>query len=204
MRKILHGVVNGVSILLIVCALFVLLTVVFTRQGETPSVLGFSVFRVLSGSMEPAIHTDDMILVRRVAADAVQVGDVITFYSSDPMLGGAVNTHRVTAILEGGDGPMFETRGDANDYTDIYPVYAPDLLGKVVGRSAILGKLLRLITNPLIFVPLILLPLLGMLIANMLKTVRLARQAVREEEAQMLEELVRQKQQDKSGKGVGS
>ena len=96
--KILRTAINVLAVLMIVLALFILLSVVMTKPGQAPNVLGYSSFRVLSGSMAPTIPTGSMILVKATDASEIEAGDVISFYSSDPALAGAVNTHRVLSV----------------------------------------------------------------------------------------------------------
>ena len=192
MKKLFFHVINAISVTVIALALFVLLSVVLTEKGSAPSVLGYSAFRVVTGSMEPSICEDDLIVVRRVEAAEIEVGDVISFYATDPSLYGAVNTHRVTAVAEENGEAVFTTKGDANLIEDAYPVHEAELIGKVVFVSAFLGTLSRLMSNPLVFVPLIMLPLLAILLSNMIRTVRLARETAREEERQALAALVEQ------------
>ena len=185
---------------IIALALFVLLSVVLTRRGDTPNVLGFSAFRVVSGSMRPELQEDDLIVIKRVAPDKIAVGDIISFYSPDPELRGAVNTHRVTAVTEEGGQYVFTTKGDANVIEDKYGVRGDEVLGKVVLVSTLLGKLSRLAANPLVFIPLILVPLLAILLTNLVRTVRLAKEAAQEEERRELAALAeRMKKQRESG-----
>ena len=47
---------NAAAIALILVSVFVLLSVVLTPAGQVPQVLGYSVFRVMTGSMEPEIR----------------------------------------------------------------------------------------------------------------------------------------------------
>lgn len=200
-KKVFLQIINILSVVIIAIALFVLLSVVLTRRGETPNVLGFSAFRVVSGSMRPELQEDDLIVIKRVAPDKIAVGDIISFYSPDPELRGAVNTHRVTAVAEEGGGQyVFTTKGDANVIEDKYSVRGDEVLGKVVLVSALLGKLSRLAANPLVFIPLILVPLLAILLTNLVRTVRLAKEAAQEEERRELAALAeRMKKQRESG-----
>ena len=184
---------------IIALALFVLLSVVLTRRGDTPNVLGFSAFRVVSGSMRPELQEDDLIVIKRVAPDKIEVGDIISFYSPDPELRGAVNTHRVTAVTEEGGQYVFTTKGDANVIEDKYGVRGDEVLGKVVLVSALLGKLSRLAANPLVFIPLILVPLLAILLTNLVRTVRLAKEAAQEERRELAALAERMKKQRESG-----
>lgn len=199
-KKVFLQIINILSVVIIALALFVLLSVVLTRRGDTPNVLGFSAFRVVSGSMRPELQEDDLIVIKRVAPDKIEVGDIISFYSPDPELRGAVNTHRVTAVTEEGGQYVFTTKGDANVIEDKYGVRGDEVLGKVVLVSALLGKLSRLAANPLVFIPLILVPLLAILLTNLVRTVRLAKEAAQEEERRELMALAeRMKKQRESG-----
>ena len=197
--KILRTIINILSVFMIVVALFVLLSVVMTKPGQAPTVMGYSSFRVLSGSMEPTLQTDSMIVVRHTAPAEIRVGDVISFYSSDPKLGGAVNTHRVVDAEKQNGVYIFQTKGDANIIPDEYPVSGNDVIGVVVFSSFFLGKLVRLLSNPLVFIPIIMIPLLALLILNLVKTVKLAKIAAQEEEAKQIQaikdELERRAQQ---------
>lgn len=179
-KKILRWILNGISVAVILLAICMLLNVVMTRSGTAPSFFGYSVFRVMSGSMEPTLPTNALIVVRLTDASEVQEGDVISFYSRDPMLGGAINTHRAVKINEENGTRTFLTKGDANEIADKYEVQAQDLIGVVVFSSIFLGTIVRLVSNPIVFVPLIIVPLLLMLILNSIKTIRLSRSMLNE------------------------
>lgn len=73
---------------------------------------------------------------------------------------------------------------------DRYDVDSRDLLGRVVWSSLILGKIVRLVSNPLIFVPIILVPLAIILIANLVKTVSYARKIAKDEEEAAVKEAI--------------
>ena len=75
---------------------------------------------VYGGSMSPAINLGDIAVVKH--SDDIGVDDVITFYD-----GGNSVTHRVVEVLPYG----FLTKGDANNHTDIKPVYSNNVIGKV-------------------------------------------------------------------------
>jgi signal peptidase I len=140
--------------------------------------------------MEPTIRTDALIAVQQIDPSKLQEGDIITFYSRDPSLDGAVNTHRIVSIEEENGQYLFTTRGDANNVDDHYTTLEEDLIGKVVFISYPLGKLTRLISNPLIFIPIVLIPLAVLLLINLRNTISLARRIAKEEEEQAVREAV--------------
>lgn len=189
-RRVLVNLVSLVSVCLIIASVFVLLKVITTKQGEAPSIFGYSLFRVVTGSMEPQIPVDSLILVKREEASTLQVGDVISFYSRDPSLLGEVNTHRIVEIHENEGSLSFTTKGDANNIVDRYDTREEDLLGKVVFSSASIGKFVRLLSNPLVFFPFIILPLAILIIKNIIDSVKTAKALVREEEEAAVREAI--------------
>lgn len=109
------------SIISTVVAVVCILTVYFFGIGSNK----YKPIAIVSGSMEPTIMTNALILVQYCDFEDVQVGDIITFYA--PALQD-YNTHRV---LEIGDG-WFKTQGDNNKQADRELVYPEHLVGKVV------------------------------------------------------------------------
>lgn len=189
-KKIVLNIINGLSCIAIAAAVFILLIVVMTKSGDVPNIMGYSAFRVLTGSMEPTIQTDSFILVKRVDASEIQTGDIISYFSRDPAYEGAVNTHRVVAVETEGDKWSFVTKGDANQVQDTYLTTSDDLIGKVIFSSYRLGVIIRLLANPLIFIPLILIPLFGILLYNLIKAIRITREIAEEEEEEAIKEVL--------------
>lgn len=196
-QKIILHLVNLVSVITIAAAVVVLCIVLLTRPGEAPSIAGYTLFRITTGSMEPTYPVDTLILVKKTDPSRIQTGDVISFYSSDPALDGAVNTHRVTGVQTDGTHWSYKTKGDANNIEDAYSTSETALIGKVTGSSLFLGKLARLIVNPLLFIPVILIPLAVMLVGNTIKTVKLAKQIAEDEEKRAIEEALQEIRQEK-------
>lgn len=191
--KCFFSLINIAAVCLIAMSIFVLLTVVLTPAGQVPQVMGFSVLRVLTGSMKPEIPADSMLLIQKADAASLQVGDVISFFSPDPSLNGALNTHRIVGIAEVDGSLQFTTKGDANLIEDQYPVDESRVVGKVLFVSTRLGKLLHLISNPLVFGLAVLLPLVLILVGNLVSALKSAARLAKEEEEaavrQALEEL---------------
>lgn len=196
-QKIILHLVNLVSVITIAAAVVVLCIVLLTRPGEAPSIAGYTLFRITTGSMEPTYPVDTLILVKKADPSRIQTGDVISFYSSDPALDGAVNTHRVTGVQTDGTHWSYKTKGDANNVEDAYGTSETALIGKVTGSSLFLGKLARLIVNPLLFIPVILIPLAAMLVGNTIKTVKLAKQIAEDEEKKAIEEALQEIRKEK-------
>ena len=200
MKKVILGIVNVLSAAAIVIALFVLCTVVMTRSGEAPSILGHYVFRVMTGSMEPEIREDALILVQKTDLSEINPEDIISYYSTDPLLNGSVNTHRVVSVEQQGDSYVFATKGDANAMVDHYPALGENVLGKVIFVSYPLGVIVNFLSSPVAFVLLIIIPIFIIFVSNLVRTVSSARKILKEEEEAAVqaavEELKRRKQEE--------
>jgi signal peptidase len=99
----------------VLTALTVLGAAILLFLSLGPMVLPFQVFSVLSGSMAPGIPTGSIVVVTRVPADEVKVGDVITF---QPPGRSNFVTHRVQTLETGTGLPVVTTKGDANPAAD--------------------------------------------------------------------------------------
>jgi len=187
-RKVVKTIVNVVCVLLIVFSVIALLTVLFARNGRAPKMLGFSAFRVLTGSMEPTYPIDCMVLVKEVDPSEIKEGDVISFYSQAEEIQGSINTHRVIGVYDIDGKKCFETKGDANPAPDDVLVSEEYVIGEVVGSSMLFGKIVHLTSNPLIFGVFIIIPIFVIMIMNIVQAVRTAKELQKEETEKMLRE----------------
>jgi signal peptidase I len=112
-----------------------------------PLAVGYRPYTVLSGSMEPAIGTGDVIVARPIAPLEAHVGDVVTF--PDPSRGGKLVSHRVRALRASEGKAHFVTRGDANDTGERWDVPLDDRIGRAVLRVPKLGYAAAWASSPL-------------------------------------------------------
>ena len=134
-KKKAFKLIEGVLSTLLTVALIITLISVFSAQmrGEVPSILGFCILKVVSGSMEDTIPTGVYILVRHVRPEDVRRDDIICFYSEDPKIYGYPNTHRVVEDpIKTENGYEYVTMGDANLKPDDYNATSDKLIGRYV------------------------------------------------------------------------
>lgn len=104
---------------------------------------------ILSESMEEQIPAQSYILVEKIDAADVKAGDVIVFYSDDPLLKGALNTHKVIEII--GDNEEFVTKGDNNLIQDKHTAKAEKVQGVYKTNLPFLTAIMRFIMSPMGF-----------------------------------------------------
>ena len=132
--KVLNAI--GTAMILIVVLLCLLLVL--------PKALGFQMYHVLSGSMEPTLPVGCLIYVQAGIPEEVEAEDVIAFYVSSPEDSGII-THRVVAnnVVSG----TFETKGDANERQDPVPVPYGNYIGRVRLMIPYMGEVLTCMSS---------------------------------------------------------
>lgn len=132
--KKIWGVSSTVLVVLMVlCAVFLM--------GSR--ILGYQVYTVLTGSMEPEYNVGDLIYVKKVDVNTIKVDDPITFVLNENL---TVATHRVVRI--DAENQRFYTKGDANQIEDNDPVHFNNVLGVPQFAIPKLGYVSNFIQNP--------------------------------------------------------
>ena len=96
--------------------------------------LGYGVYVVTSGSMEPGVAMGSLIVAQAVRPANIQPGDVITYALPDRVV-----THRVESIAERDGRVVFVTRGDANPVADPWLAEPDGDVGAVRAAVPLLG-----------------------------------------------------------------
>ena len=190
---------------LLICTVIICFTVVvqvLTKGYAT--FFGNSLFRVVTGSMEPEIPPGTLILSRETDIDELEMGDVICFQSLSPSMRGRMITHRIIGKTVDENGVVsLQTKGDANPSADGYPVTEANLVGKVVWRSSdsnFLTDLVAFFSNEISFMACIALPCLviaGLIFRNSVGNIKNDIEAA-------MESLLEMEQNGAKGKPGGS
>ncbi len=125
-------------ILIAVLVLTVIFTVVSRINNSNPSVFGYSIYRVSSGSMSPELEIGDVILGKAVGDPMeINVGDVVT-YEGRGELSGMLITHKVIVAPYEEDGVLkLQTKGIANEIPD-NPINTDRVVSVVVTKVGFL------------------------------------------------------------------
>lgn len=136
----------------VVLVIVLMLNNIIVRSDNIYNIVGFRSYTVLTGSMEPEIMPGDLVIVKSVDNEELEVNDVITFnYEGDRV------THRIVEETDKG----FITKGDNNNVEDREVVPSNNIIGKVVTVLPKIGFVIAFLSKPVVmFVSLILLALL--------------------------------------------
>ena len=125
--------------------------VIFQKVTKSSIAIGnFYIFQVVSESMYPDYKVGDVIIVKKVAADELKVGDDVTYLGTSGGLNGLIITHRLVNIKEENGEYRFTTKGIANEVTDP-EIKISNIYGKVFYHTVIFSFIGRLMTNIVIY-----------------------------------------------------
>ena len=137
MRRAISAVSSVLGALLI--AAVILICVPLT----VPQLMGYEVYAIVSGSMEPAIPTGSLVYAKDAEPGEIEPGDVIVFRGG--VDANTVITHRVTENQTADR--AFITKGDANEGEDVTPVPYEHVLGRVTRSVPYLGFFLPAVST---------------------------------------------------------
>ena len=159
------------TVLLVVVLILGVAAIVHIKTAQDPSIFGYGIYTVISGSMEPTLNVGDVILVKKVSDPAsLNKEDIITFRGRGK-LEGKVVTHRI--VSEGVEANGFITTcGDANYGINDDPIVFEDVIGKMVRKLSFLQFLHSLFKSKVGFAVIIFIPLLVLLIFQVVNFVR--------------------------------
>ena len=104
--------------------------------NRMPMPFGYGMAVVLSGSMEPALSVNDLIVAKETEEYAV--GDMVVFQDGD-----SVVVHRVVTL----DEETVQTKGDANNVADA-PIGREMVKGKVIAYIPAAGHVVNFLRTP--------------------------------------------------------
>ena len=133
----------------------------------------FGAYVIVSPSMEPTIHVNDAILVKRT--DDLKIGDICTYYSKNPKYNGIMVTHRIigTNVNENGE-LVYIFKGDSNYSADELAVSSDQIYGKVIMRIPKIGYIQHFLSQAYGWIIAIVVPCVGIITFDIMKLIRSA------------------------------
>lgn len=131
----------GQVVLFVILIFFILLNIL---SMNNKSLFGFRIYRVISGSMQPALQIGDVIIIKK--ANNYAEKDIITYDN-----GLTTITHRIKFI----NGDEIITEGDANDAPD-KPITKDRILGKYFFRISTFSVFSIMLTGKTIYLIMVL------------------------------------------------
>lgn len=144
--KKIFDVLCWIIIIILVCS--VVVSLISHLNGSTPSVFGYSVYRVSSGSMSPVLEVGDIILGKTVDDPmTLKVGDIVTYKGSGELSGKLITHTVIVAPKEENGEIMLQTKGVANEIADA-PINADRVVSVVISEIEFLAYFYNFFFSP--------------------------------------------------------
>lgn len=160
-KKILKIVQNIITVVIIMIGLFLIMTL-FPIKGN------YQVKVVLSGSMEPTIHTGSIVIIK--PGSKYKVGDIIIFGKDTKTE--IPTTHRIVSSRAVEGNILFITKGDANEDIDFTEIYEKDVNGKILFSVPFMGYIINFIRKPVGVIIVIIIPALYIIFDEIKKIIK--------------------------------
>ena len=148
--KVFKKILSILGTILLVILLAVVVVMFNARlSGEAPSVFGYQVFRVSSGSMEPELMIGDVILIKEAEPQDIQKGDIVTYKGEEGDLDDKFITHKMIEDPQLVDGRyVFHTQGIYDGAVPDPDWYEDQLLGEFVCKIPFIDSVYSFFLKP--------------------------------------------------------
>ncbi len=185
--SIIKSVVIWLIVALAVCMMIFTVISVNTFDRNDRSIFGYKAFIVRSDSMKATdFAAGDVILSKVVDPSTLQVGDIITYQSTNTDNYGETVTHKIRELTEDAEGnPGFITYGTTTDVNDENIVTYSFVLGQYKMRLPGVGNFFQLLKTTPGYIICIFLPFLILILIQGMNSIRLFRKYKREQQEEL-------------------
>ena len=176
-EKLIKLLVNIVVVFVCVIAFLLLYYIISAQihsddENYKPAI---SLYTIVSPSMDPVIKVYDVVVNVKVGSPKdIQVGDIITYKSTNSTSEGMTITHRVVEVLSSTEGTYeYKTQGDNNSEPDSTYVTFDNVIGKEVLIIPSLGRVQFLLANKKGWLFLLLIPVAIYIFKDLYKLIEL-------------------------------
>lgn len=155
--KIIYKIFDKILMFfIIICSLIAIMIVIqiIKEPNQIPSLLGYKVLQVVSGSMEDVFKVGDVILIKETKQEDIKKGDIITYKKENYI------THRIIEMNKTNDTMYYTTKGDSNNVNDTEKVKYEEIEGKYITKFVYIGRLINFLNTTEGFIILVSLPII--------------------------------------------
>lgn len=185
--NIIKSIFTWLVVALAVCMMIFTVVSVNTFDRNDRNIFGYKAFIVLSDSMSKTdFDAGDLILSKEVDASTLQVGDIISYQSTNSDNYGEIVTHKIRELTKDAEGnPGFITYGTTTDTNDENIVTYSFVLGKYSFRLPGVGKFFQFLKTTPGYIICIFLPFLILILMQGVNSIRLFRKYKKEQQDEL-------------------
>lgn len=159
-------------IVFVLVAIILIIVAVQRFSDNKEAVVGFRIFRVQTGSMEPEYVVGDVLLAKETQQEDIKKGDNIVYKGKEAPFTNLTVTHEVIKKWEKDGVANYITKGIANDIED--PAITHDqVYGKVIYKFAIISMLSKaILSNQYVFFFLVFVPIAFLIVMKIIEVAK--------------------------------
>ena len=170
-KNIFRGILRALGIALIVLEVVVIIFLVVSRvQGTPPTLFGYQMYFIRTGSMSPYLEPGDVIISKKYDGGELKAGrddgDVVTYWGE---VRGKTDliTHRVIDVYE----DTVITQGDDNNVKDS-PITKDEIEAVMVHKTVIIDKIYKVISTAWGFWLFVFAPIAALIVSEIVSLVK--------------------------------
>lgn len=190
MKKVLNNIKNiftWLVVILAVCVMIFTIVSVNTFDRSDRSIFGYKAFIVLSDSMSKTdFDAGDLILSKEVEPSTLQVGDIISYQSTNTENYGEIVTHKIRELVNDSEGnPGFITYGTTTDTNDENIVTYSFVIGKYQTHLPGVGTFFQFLKTTPGYIVCIFLPFLILILIQGINSICLFKRYKKEQQEEL-------------------
>ena len=136
------------EIFIVFCILLVSIVVIQKFSDNNRAILGYRIFRVVTGSMEPEYDIGEVVICKEISPENIKMGDDIVYLGKYGDYAGKVIMHSVIKIDKDDNNNLnFHAKGLHSSSMEDPQIKAEQIYGIVKYKSPILSWLYKLATS---------------------------------------------------------
>lgn len=136
------------QILIIICVLLIAIILLQKVSNSNKTILGYRIFRVITGSMEPEYDIGEVVICKEVDPNTIQVGNDIVYLGNFGEYKDKIIMHEVTGIDRDENNNLnFHAKGLHDASIEDPQIKVSQIFGVVKFKSGILTLLYNLATS---------------------------------------------------------
>ncbi|MCI9449369.1 MAG: signal peptidase I [Clostridiales bacterium] len=185
--NIIKSIFTWLVVALAVCMMIFTIVSVNTFDRSDRSIFGYKMFIVLSDSMSKTdFDAGDLVLSKEVDPSELQVGDIISYQSTNEENYGETVTHKIRDLTTDAEGaPGFVTYGTTTDTNDENIVTYSFVLGKYQTHLPGVGKFFQFLKTTPGYIACIFIPFLLLILMQGINSIRLFRKYKKEQQEEL-------------------
>lgn len=185
--NIIKNIFTWLVMVLAVCVMIFTIVSVRTFDQNDRDLFGYKMFIVRSDSMSKTdFDAGDLVLVKEIDPSTLQVGDIISYQSTNTDNYGETVTHKIRELTKDAEGnPGFITYGTTTDTNDENIVTYSFVLGKYQTKLSGVGRFFQFLKTTPGYIICIFLPFLILILMQGINSIYLFRKYKKEQQEEL-------------------